>query len=441
MRWPKWTGSPGSRRAFLGGAAATVTLPYLASMHGARSAVPEPPVRLLTWFSPCGFYPSHFTVPVGPLGTLAPTLASLDGLQSELLMVSGLANRPAIRPFQGDHARGTGGTLTCRECIHHEDGTLENGISIDQVIAAEVGHQTPFASLEVGTTPSALYGACDVGFSCAYTTHISWSDASTPRPLVIEPDRLFLRLFSGSDDPKAVAEQARRRELRASVLDHVTADIAALAPQLATSDRSRLDAFLTAVRELEQYVLLPPPDEEAPEAGLDWPDRVRAMGEVMVLALQNDLTRVITFMAENGESYRYHDHLDTDRPHHDLSHHAGDPAKIEQLLRVEAWFVQEFAAVVQQLADAEDPYGGGSLLDNSVVMLTSELSDADQHVHVDLPMLLAGRAGGRIHPGRHVAMAPDTPLADFYITLASLMGVTVPTFGRDGTGPLDLGDS
>ena len=435
--WGKLRGP--SRRAFLGGAAGAVTLPWLASLQSARGTPPEAPVRLLVWFSPNGFVPEHFVPPVGPLGDSLPrTLVPLTELRQELLLVSGFDNAPTIREIQGDHARGTGGTLTAAECLLMPDGSLQNGISIDQAIAAEIGHRTPFGSLELGAAPPSTFGTCDSGFPCAYTNHISWADASTPRPKIFEPQVLFDRLFAGSDAHQSEEEAERRRALRASVLDHVLDDAAALQPLLGADDRQRLDAYLTAVRELEQTLAPGPGGDGEVDLDLGYPERVQAMNDLMVLALEYDLTRIITFMAENGAAYHYHGHLGHSRAHHDLSHHNHDPEKLASLLQLEAWYVAQFAHLLQGLKAATDPVDGRPLLTNTAVLLTSEVSDGNEHLHTELPLLLAGQAGGQLTTGLHRAYPAGSRLGDFHLALAELMGVSLGTFGADGTRAVAL---
>ncbi len=437
-RWSKWRGPAGSRRAFLGGAAAALTLPLLPSLPGVRAAASTPPRRFLGWFTPNGFVREHWLPPEGPLGADLPrTLRPLADVRDELLLISGVANHPAVREIQGDHARGTGGTLTCQECRHLEDGSLSNGISFDQELARRLG-DTPFRSLELGAAPGVQVGTCDSGFSCAYTNHISWDDANTPRPKIIDPDLLFRRLFAGSDSLQSTEEAQRRRARRSSVLDHVLEDATVLRPALSAPDRDKLDEYMTAVRELERKVGPPPEDVEAPEAGLDYPGTVRAMADLMVLALEYDLTRVITFMAENGTSYRYFHDLEVSRGHHDLSHHAGDPDKIADLLRIEEWTTGELAYLVRRLAQARD-LDGGSLLRNCLVLMASDVADGDAHTHVDLRLLVAGRAGGGLRTGRHLAFSGQPALADLYLAFAELLGAPLPAFGADGTRPLPLG--
>ena len=242
----RWRGRGASRRAFLGGAAAALTLPWLESLS--RAGPPAAPLRFLAVFVPNGLMMERFRPAVahGPLTSLPPLLQPLAGLQDELLVISGLANRPAIDKGQGDHARGTGGFLTCRTCLDHPDDSPENGVSFDQVLAGAIGHLTPFPSLELGASPGIPFGICDSGFTCAYTANISWNDAYTPRPKIVDPAIAFQRLFAGSDAQRTAEEAARRQALRTSVLDHVLEEAHALESTLSASDQIKLDAYTTA---------------------------------------------------------------------------------------------------------------------------------------------------------------------------------------------------
>ncbi len=443
MIWDKYRprrtpSAPGaSRRAVLGGAAAALTLPWLESLAAEAAA----PVRTVFWYLPNGVVMDHWRpAATGELKALPRILAPLDGLQSDLLVISGLANRAAQVPVPGDHARGTGSFLTCRECKHTAGEDIRNGISIDQVIAAQVGDQTLFDSVELGTTGGSSFGDCDSGYSCAYSRNISWLDADTPRPKLTDPQLVFDRLFAGFDTTETEAERARRRAFRTSVLDHVMEDAHKLAPRLPASDRNKLDEYMTGVRAVEariqagQATCAP---GSRPSGGLDYAATVRAMSDLTVLALRCDLTRVVTFMLENGGSYRSFDFLGVSGAHHELSHHQREAAKLEALTTIDTWEIGELAYLVRRLQETPDA-GGQSLLANTLVTVSSEISDGDWHNHDDLPVLLAGQGGGAFRTGRHVAFTDEQPIADLFISLASAAGAPVSSFGQDGTRPLPL---
>ncbi|MBX2801755.1 MAG: DUF1552 domain-containing protein [Myxococcales bacterium] len=443
MSWSKWRGGPTSRRAFLGGAAATLTLPWLASLRGARAGPSKPPVRLLFWFAPCGMVMDAWRPggANGPLTELPPTLQPMKALTDDVRVLSGFYNGAADLPVVGHHARGTGSYLTCAPCRNQSVDDVRNGISIDQVVANAIGHHTLFESLELGTNAGSTVGACDSGWACAYTSNISWLDEDTPKPKLVDPAQVFVRLFGGFDPGLSADAAAQRRTWRTSVLDYVLEDARSLARELSISDQGKLEEYMTGVRALEQRIWAGHQGGGGAgpvQGSLDYPSTVRAMSDLTVLALEQDLTRVVTFMLENGASYRYFDWVGASRGHHDLSHHQGDPAYIEELKRVEQWEVAEFAYLVDRLKSATDPYGGGSLLDSMVAVFSSSMSDGNDHIHRDLPVMLAGSGGGAIAGGRHTTYADEQPVADLWMTLAGVAGVPLASFGLDGTTTLDL---
>jgi Protein of unknown function (DUF1552) len=429
-----------SRRLFLGGAAAAVTLPFLETFS--RAVSPQAPVRLLYWFAPDGMVMDQLLpASEGPLGALPRLLAPLEALKSEILVLGGLTNDSAAVPVAGDHARGTGSFLTCVTVEHTAAEDIANGISADQVAANALAGQTQFKSLELGTTGGASVGDCDSGYSCAYVRNISWLDADTPNPKLVDPGLVFDRLFAGSDAGLTVEEAAKRKAWRTSVLDTVLEEATELHGRVSTADRLKLDEYLTGVRELEILVNSASSsgcDPGArPESGLDYPALVRAMSDLTVLAFQCDVTRVLTFMLENGGSYRSFDFLGVPEAHHELSHHQGDPTKIEKLAQIGTWEIGEFAYLLERLRQTAD-VDGTSLLDNTFAVFSSEISDGDWHNHDNLPVVVGGRAGGYIaEPGRFLDTR-EAPIADLYLAMLESVGVTPGTFGADGTRPLDL---
>lgn len=446
MTWSKWrsTGSPWSRRAFLGGGAAVVTLPWLESLRRPAFAAGAPgtaPVRLLWLYVPNGFMMQDFTPAAQGAGYDLPRiLAPLAPVQAEVSVLTGLANAPARVPVAGDHARGTGSFLSCVTVEHTAGDDIQNGISIDQVVAAELGDATLFPSLELGCSGGAAVGDCDSGYSCAYTRNISWANATTPMAKTTDPALLFDRLFAGFDLDLTEEDRARRRRWRTSVLDSVTREANELNGKLSTTDRLKVDEFLTGVRELEQRILFGadglcvPPGE--PALSLDYAAQIAAFHDVLVKAFECDLTRAASFMFENAGSNRSFDFLGVSGAHHEISHHQSDPANTERLVTIGTWEVQQFADLVARLQAIPD-VDGGTLLDNTLVMFSSEISDGDWHNHDNLPVLLAGRGGGAHTPGRHLVLPDDTPIANLYVAMAQAAGATTAAHG-DSTGVLSL---
>lgn len=433
--WSKWRQAGTSRRAFLGGAAAVVTLPWLRSLSGPTAhAEATPPVRLLYYFVPNGVHmPAWRPTTTGQDYELPPILAPLAPVRDELLVLTGLSNRAGSGDRAGDHARGTAATLTCVQPMY-EDVSL--GISVDQIAANARGHETAFRSIQLGTETGTAAGLCDSGYACAYQRNISWAGPRTPLPKVTHPKILFDRLFGGFEPGLGEAERARRAIYRSSVLDQVSEEARSLSARLAANDAHRLDEYLTGVRELELRLdggdlrACDPPRRPPERFGLA--EQVDLMHEMMALAFQCDLTRYITFMAGNGGSNETFDFLGVRGAHHEISHHQDLPENHEKLVTINTWTIDRFSDLLQRLAAI--PEGDGTLLDSCLVCLTSEVSDGNRHNHDDLPTLLAGRGGGVITPGAHEDHT-ETPIANLYLSMLDAAGVEVDTFG-DADGRL-----
>jgi len=426
-----------SRRHFLGGAAVCLGLPWLPSLGPARASGIAPPLRNVFWFVPNGVNMDAWRIDgFGDLADLVlpPTLAPLTAHQQSLLVLTGLDNLAAVVDIAGDHARGTGSFLTCTT-VNHSESDVVNGVSIDQLIAEHLAGQTSRSSLQLGIEGGDGVGDCDSGYSCSYVHNISWSGASTPLPQITDPALVFDLLFGGDDPDASDEDKARRQHYRLSVLDTVLDEIHALQPQLSSTDNAKLDEYLTGVRELEGRIaegtslVCTPPERPQDPDGV--PQATQAMVQLMATALECDATRVISFMQGNGGSGLAHDHLGISSSHHDLSHHLDDPDNLAKLATIDAWEVSQLALFLDELAARTD-VSGESLLDHTLVMFSSELSDGDGHDHTDLPVLLAGGGSGTVRPGRHVDVG-NTPIADLYITLAAAQGLALPTFGLDGS--------
>jgi len=438
-----------SRRTLLGGAGALIALPWLEAMsprgRSARGAPMPPPLRAIFYYLPNGIHMQSWTPQTeGPgfeitkiLEPLVDPQAMVD-LKGDVLLLSGLANLPAKPEGPGDHAGGTSAFLTCTHVTKSETD-INNDISIDQAIANAVGAATPHKSLQLGTATGATMGNCDSGYSCAYTSNISWADAKTPLPKLSDPQVIFDLLFSGFDPEATAEEQAKRRANRLSVIDYASDQVEALEAQLGKTDRDKVDQYLTGLRDLEKRLMAEATDPVCSLPAMfsgayaDFPTHVDLMTELMVLALQCDMTRVITFMLENAGSYRDYSFIGAPGSHHEISHHMDLPENFAKLEIIDRWEMVQFAKLVQRLKVAPD--GEGTLLDNCVVYLSAEISDGNAHNHDNLPVLLAGRAGGKLTPGRH-ARHDGVPLANLFISIADMFDVKLGAFGDDGTGPL-----
>lgn len=428
-----------TRRAFLGGAGAAVALPFFASLRPRRlfAQAAERPQRLLVVYTPNGMNMGDWTpAATGPDYALTPILQPLAPIKHKVLVLSGVDNPAAAPEGFGQHAPATAAFLTCIDVAKSQD--IKNGISMDQVAANHIGNSTRFRSLQLGTDGGSNAGGCDGGYSCAYTRNISWANATSPMPKLIDPRAVFDLLFAGFDPEATAAELERRRVYKKSVLDSILEDATALESKLGASDREKLDQYMSGVRELEMRVeaestaVCPVPVR--PPGGVDFPTKVKLMLDLMALAVQCDLTRVITFMMGNSISGQSFPWVGVNGAHHPISHHQNDPAKLAQLTLIDRWEVEQYSYLLQKL-DSMDDGDGTTVLDNSMVYFANEVADGNIHGINDLPILLAGSAGGRIRPGRHVRYG-NAPLANLYISMLRHLGVQIDRFGDHGTGPI-----
>jgi hypothetical protein len=431
-----------SRRGLLRAGAASVALPFLPSLlpRGARAGG-EGPLRIVFFFVPNGMHmPSWTPVDDGPGFTLSPILSPLAAHSDRLLVVSGLSNRSGEADVAGDHARGTGSFLSCVPVVKSEGDGIRNGISFDQALVPYLSGGTAFPSLQLGIDGGDSVGNCDSGYSCAYVRNISWADEVTPLAKTVSPRVLFDRLFAGFDPGETEADRVRRRTMRTSVLDHVIGEAESLQSRLGSADRVKLEGYLDGVRALETRIetaeVLACDVPETPGQDLTYLETVAAMTDLLAVSLACDATRVVSFMLGNGASYRSFGFLGVQGAHHEISHHQNDPAKQAQLEIIDTWESTVLASLLDRLA-AEDE-GECTLLDNTLVVYSSEVADGNGHWHYDLPMVLAGGFGGRIATGRHLRLAAERPLADLFLGIATAAEAPIDTFGADSTGPLDL---
>ncbi len=429
-----------SRRAFLGGAGAMLALPFLPSMWPKEAiAAAANRRRLLVFYVPNGLNMRDFT----PVGTgrdfeLSPIMEPMAPYKEDLLVLSGLANTPAIPDGPGGHAAGTGGLLTCTSVNKSEGADIQAGISMDQVLVRERNPGTVFPSMQLGTDGGADVGNCDSGYSCAYVRNISWAGPTTPIQKLTDPQIVFDRMFAGNDPLESRTEKDKRRRYNKSILDYVLADAKSLELKLGTTDRRKLDEYMNGVRELETRLTQPPSIEcgnvENPSPELNFQDQVRSMCDLMVTAFQCDMTRVITFMMGNGISNRSFSFLGVTGGHHELSHHQNKEERLAALTTIGRWEMEQFAYVVGRMKDIEE--GDGSALDNSCLMFVSEMGDGDSHDQNEHPMLIAGNCSGKFDTGRHVQLENKPPMANLHMGVMDALGVQVDTFGDDGTEPL-----
>ncbi|HSN99347.1 MAG TPA: DUF1552 domain-containing protein, partial [Candidatus Nanopelagicales bacterium] len=436
-----------SRRAFLGGAGAVLTLPLLDSIMPRHArAEPGDARRIVTFYAPNGIHmPAWTPTGTGSTFTLPTILEPLAPHQAKLLVLSGLANLPARPDGPGDHAAGTAGFLTCRHVVKTEGTGIQNGISMDQLAAQHVGQFTRIPSLQLGIDGGSSAGDCDSGYSCAYARNISWASETQPLPKAVNPQVVWDLLFGGFDPEASAEERARRQLYRTSVLDYVLDEANSLKPRLGTTDQRKLDEYMTGVSELEKKIQKAATGPvctaiERPPAQLPDPEHVKLMLDLVALSFQCDATRVVSFMIGNAGSGRSYPFLQVNglpvsEGHHELSHHQGNASNHQKLTAIARWEMEQLAYLLDKL-DLIDDGNGTTALDNSAVFFSSEIEDGDAHRHTNLPVVVGGSLGGAFTTGRHVVYQDQPPLANLFVSMLQGVGVETSTFGDDGTGPL-----
>ena len=439
------------RRTLLKGAGAAIGLPLLDAMVPALGQTPAAVKRLGFVYLPNGvaknFTGIDYWTPagVGADMQLSTILAPLAAHRDRLTVVSGLAAKIAEANDEdgatGDHTKATAAWLTGTRCKRTEGADIENGTSVDQIAAQTIGRDTPLPSLELSIDLSVLSGQCDSSYSCVYLNTLAWSTPTTPLPTENNPRAVFERLFGDSESTDTKARLARIQDNR-SILDSVSDKVSSLERRLGNGDRNKLTEYLEAVRDVERRIQIAErqsdrelPLVERPSGAIppSFEEHARLMIDLQVLAYQTDLTRVITFMISKELSNRTYPEIEVPDPHHPLSHHIGDPKKLEKLERVQTFHMRQFAYYLERLAATPD--GDGSLLDNALIMYGSGMSDSNTHNCLDLPILLAGGGGG-VRGGRHLRFPKGTPLTNLYLTLLDKMGVPAESIG-DSTGRIE----
>ena len=435
------------RRTFLRGLGATIALPMLDSMAPATAAAAgasKSPLRLLFTYFPVGAIMQDWTpAGTGKDYTFSRILKPLEAHRKDFTVISGLDHHQAdaLGDGAGDHARAGAAYLTGVHCKKTGGTDIRNGISVDQIVARKTSAETRFASLELGCDDTRLVGACDSGYSCAYQNTISWRTETSPIPMETNPRVVFERLFGNEDFSLSPAERVRRAAERKSVLDLVRDDTQKLLGNLGPADRRKLDEYLFAVREIEMRIETN--EKEHPEFAptIDKPagvpvlftDYLKLMFDLQILAMQADLTRVMTFMYGREASQRTYGEIGIPDPHHPLTHHFGKAEWIEKVTRINVYHAQHFAWFLERLKTTPD--GDGTLLDHAMVVYGSGISDPNAHSKVNLPVIVAGRGGG-LKPGQHLEYPKATPMTNLFLTLLDKMDVRPESIG-DSTGKLE----
>jgi len=375
---------------------------------------------------------------------LSKTLEPLAKHKGAMQVLSGLDHDKAKANGDGggDHARANATFLTGCQAKKTSGADIKIGVSVDQIAAAQIGNQTLLRSLEMSCDETRQSGRCDSGYACAYQYNLSWRTERTPMAPEHDPRAVFERLFGDALGKGSAEQRARRTAERKSVLDYALDDAKQLNKYLGANDRQKIDEYLTAVREMEQRIekaekmTKAMPKGQAP-AGVpsNYRDHIRAMYDLMVLAFQTDSTRISSYMMAHDGSNRSFADIGVPQGHHHISHHGRDPKKMEQIAKIDRFYVEQFAYFLDKMKAAKD-IDGKSLLDNSMIVFGSGISDPDRHDHIDLPIVLAGGGGGTLQPGRHVRFKGDIPLTNLYLSMLDRVGVKAERIGdSDGRLP------
>lgn len=430
------------RRTFLRGMGATIALPLLDAMVPSMTALSRTaaaPVRRLGFvYMPMGCDLPRWTPSgEGALTNLSPTLQSLRPVLDQVTVITNLELKNA---YPGTHATSNAAFLSAAKAKWTESTDYYLGTTVDQIAAAQIGHQTLLPSLELSMDLLQTVGQCDNGYACVYQNNLSWSSPTTPLPAEAHPRLVFERLFG---DGGSAADRRADLRARASLLDWVRADITRLRNTLGPADRSRMGQYLDTVREVERRIQKAEaatydaalPDLDRP-AGVPaaYADHARLMFDLQVLALQADVTRVITFQLARETSNRTYPEIGVSDPHHPLTHHGNDPDKIARMAKINAFHVSLFAYFLEKLKST--PEGDGSLLDHSLYLYGSGMGNPNVHDHVNLPIVLAGGAVSGVKGGRHIRYAEPRPLANLHLTLLEKAGIRMDAFA-DSQGKVD----
>lgn len=435
-----------SRRTILRGmGTAAVALPFLESMTPALAAPTKAPVRLAFLYVPNGIMMKDWNPAVdyeGKFQEFPRALKPLEGFRDDMLQLSNLTHNSgrALLDGAGDHGRCSGSYLTGIQ-VKKTTIDIKASISCDQIIANKIGSQTRFPSLELGMDDARQAGDCDSGYSCAYTNNLSWRSETQPLPPTLDPRVLFERLF-GDGAILTPEERVQQAADRRSILDFVMADTKKLQTSLGPTDKRKLDEYLSSIREVERQLEKAEKDNKQINPGMDKPygvpadfaEHFRLMTDMMLIAFQSDMTRVMTFMVTREGTSRAYREIGIPDGHHPCTHHQGKPDLIEKVSQINEYHTKQLAGFLAKMKAAKE--GDGSLLDNSMLIYGAGLSDGNRHLHEDLPTLLIGRGGGVLKPGRRVVYRRETPMCNMHLTLMDHMGVPVENFG-DASGQLD----
>ena len=437
------TGKHLNRRTLLKGIGTAIALPMLDAMAPAFAAparIPKTATRMAFVYVPNGITMADWTPKIeGKNFEITRILKPLEAYREDMLVLTGLAHHTG-EGGNGDHARAGGTYLTGVRPKRTTGADVELGPSVDQLAAQAVGSQTRFASLELGCEATRTVGSCDAGYSCVYENSMSWRSATTPMPTEVNPRLVFERMYGSLDTNMDPATRSALEADRKSVLDRVNDRTHKLMGSLGPSDRHKIDEYLTALREIESRIqgVETKNSQAAPQMAKpdgipeSFPEHARLMQDLMVLAFQSDLTRVSTLMYAREGSNRVYPELGFTDSHHPITHHRYIPELVEKVTKINTHHVESFAYLIGRLKSIPD--GDGTLLDHSMIVYGSSLSDGNRHAHVNLPTIVMGKGDGKIETGRHIVY-PDTPLTNLFLSLLDRIGADAEKLG-DSTGKL-----
>jgi len=433
-----------SRRTILHGLGATVALPLLDAMIPALTAAvntPAKPIRRLgVVYHPNGvIYDKWLPKGAGADFELSPTLAGLQPFRDKLIVVTGLSmdQAEALGDGGGDHSRACGGYLNGVH-VRKSDTVVEAGMSMDQIAARAFERETQLSSLQLQMDENSIIGSCDVGYSCAYSSTISWLTPTLPLMAENNPRVVFERLFGASDSTDPKVRAARLHQDR-SILDSVMDRVKELQRRLGAADNRRVNDYLTSLRDVERRIQKTEeqsakevPDVARP-AGIpeSFDDHAHLLYDLQLLAYQSDITRVSTFMYGREQSPRPYPQIGVPEPHHPVTHHQNDPEKMAKCAKIQQYHLKLFADYLEKLRNTPD--GDGSLLDHVMILYGAAISNSDRHTHGPLPTLLVGGGAGTLKGGRHLVYPEHTPLTNLQLTMLNLLGVPTEKLG-DSTG-------
>ncbi len=439
-----------TRRTVLRGVGACVALPWLEVMSPQRLTASsnvllnnstvssgQKPLRMAFFYVPNGMHMPDWKQ-TGERLKSTPILKPLEKYLDRINVFSGLSLRgaEALGDGPGDHARSVAAFLTGAHPKKTDGKAIRNGVSIDQVLAQKLGDRSKLPSLELGTEPSAPAGRCDSGYSCVYTSNVSWRTETSPVAKEINPQAVFDRLFGTSDASTSRDAEIRNAQRRRSILDLVADDTRRLQRQLGSVDQQKLDEYLYSLHEIEKRVKnsetlvqieIDVPDYPRPDGvPRQYEDHVTLLLDMMALAFQADVTRISTFMFANAGSNRSYRNIDVADGHHDLSHHGNNEDKQGQISKINQFHMSLFSRFIERLATTQEL--DGSVLDHSLILYGSGIADGNRHNHNDLPIMTIGSGDGRFETGKHFDLPNHTPLTNLYLTMMQASGLAEPSF-------------